>query len=360
MTDPVLSGDAAGAIAAPPPAFDGERAVEIARERYGLDVTATPLVSERDQNFRLRAADGSQYVLKIANASEDVIVSRFQIDALQHIATQGEAGVSVPAILPTLDGESHFLLADDGRQHVTRVVSYLAGTPLADVPLTASLARSLGACLASLDRALGSFSHAGEEQPLLWDLKRAPELRGILKHVADREIRALLTDTLTGFERHALPAFAELRWQVIHNDANPGNVLVAADDDERVAGVIDFGDMLRSPLIVELGVAGAYLRVADGNPLALIVELLAGYHAVTPLTRAEVDVLHDLIKTRLATTVAILAWRASMRDADDDYLRDAEASEATALPFLSRLAEIPRENARQIYSQVCASISSTR
>ena len=92
----------------------------------------------------------------------------------------------------------------------------------------------------------------------------------------------------------------------------------------------------------------------------MITELIAGFHSVTALTRLETDILHALIKTRLATTVAILAWRESLRGEDDAYLRDAAAAEQTALPFLRLMAEIPRANAQQIYSQVCASITNER
>ena len=49
----------------------GEReATRLALELYGIHATAAPLPSERDQNFFLDA-DGTRYVLKIANALED-------------------------------------------------------------------------------------------------------------------------------------------------------------------------------------------------------------------------------------------------------------------------------------------------
>ncbi len=42
-----------------------------------------------------------------------------------------------------------------------------------------------------------------------------------------------------------MPQLAGLRHQVIHNDLNLHNVLVDPKDGARVAGVIDFGDMVR-------------------------------------------------------------------------------------------------------------------
>lgn len=349
---------ACAVIAEPPPRLTESQAIESVRRHYGLEVTVRPLVSERDQNFRIETSDGRRFVLKIANAAEDPLVTDFQIEALLHIAAKADASLSVPEILPTNDGSSRYVLESDGARHVCRLVSYLPGVPLSGARLSAPLCRDLGAYLARLDQALGDFSHPGAaRQHLLWDMKRAPDLRRLLPHVADGVTHRLLTETLDDFEAHALPVFDSLRWQVIHNDPNPGNVLVTAGAEPRVSGIIDFGDMLRSPLIVDVGVAASYLRVPDGDPLTLIVELLAGYHAVKPLTRTEIDLLHDLIRTRLAATVAILAWRESLRGADDAYLQDAARTEQTAREFLERLSELPRENAARIYRRVCASVT---
>ena len=182
-------------------------------------------------------------------------------------------------------------------------------------------------------------------------------MREILQHIPDKGDRDLASTALNAFEENTLPIFDELRWQVIHNDLNPGNILLTDAEKPSIAGVIDFGDMLRSPLIVDVAVAASYLRVFEGNPLALIAEFVAGYHQETPLVRAEIDILHDLIKLRLIAAIAILAWRVSLPGLSDDYRREAVASEASSREFLHRLVEIPRENAAQIYRQVCASVS---
>ena len=95
------------------PRFSDEEAVAIAREYYGLEVAAKSLVSERDQNFRLRTAAGVQYVLKIANAAEAPEVTDFQIRALLHIAgrkRQDHLPVGVPEIVRTVDGETSIRL----------------------------------------------------------------------------------------------------------------------------------------------------------------------------------------------------------------------------------------------------------
>jgi Ser/Thr protein kinase RdoA (MazF antagonist) len=48
-----------------------EQTCKVALDGYDLVVTAEALPSERDQNFRFQAEDGSVFVLKIANGEED-------------------------------------------------------------------------------------------------------------------------------------------------------------------------------------------------------------------------------------------------------------------------------------------------
>ena len=344
-------------VASGPPAFTLQQAVDTARDHYELNVTAAVLVSERDQNFRLTSDNGKQYVLKIANALEDPVVTDFQIQALLHIQAKADASITTPTVLPTTSGEYSLVLESEGHSHVVRLVSHLEGKPLGAAVVDASLARDMGRYLARLGRALSDFSHPGDNHSLLWDMKQAASLRQILQHIGDRDIRGLATRTLDNFESKILPIFDSLRWQVIHNDMNPDNVLMDNSAIPRIAGVIDFGDMVRSPLIIDVAVAASYLRTLDGNPLTLIAEFLAGYHGEEPLSGLEIDVLHNLINVRLMTTVSILSWREWSRGADDEYLLAAANVESTAALFLSKMAEIPGEHAAQTYRQVCASVA---
>ncbi|NOX68541.1 MAG: phosphotransferase [Gammaproteobacteria bacterium] len=344
-------------VASGPPSFTRRQAVEIARNYYGLSVTAAVLVSERDQNFRLTLPDGERFVLKIANSLENPLVTDFQIQALLHIQAKADALLKTPAVVRATSGEYSITVVLKGRSHVARVVSYLEGTPLGGAVPDTVLAGDMGRYLARLGRALSDFSHPGADQSLLWDMKQAASLRELLQYIDDHETRDLASRTLDNFESSIRPVFSTLRKQVIHNDMNPDNVLLEESTSSKIVGVIDFGDMLRSPLIIDVAVAASYLRTLDGNPLTLIAEFLAGYHGETPLSRNEIDILHDLINVRLMTTVTILGWRESSRGTDDAYLRVAAAVESSAASFFRKMSEIPSEHAARIYRQVCASVT---
>jgi Ser/Thr protein kinase RdoA (MazF antagonist) len=345
-------------IASELPHFTAQTAIDLLRQHYGIvAVQAQSLVSERDQNFRLRTVDGRRLVLKIANAAEDPLVTDFQIRALQHIENfQREHGTrfNAPRIIATRDGSPRITIRDGDTRNVARLVTFVDGQPVGDEPPSVELCRGIGVYLAELGRSLFGFEHDGAHQSLLWDMKRASDLRDLLPVIPDAALRLRVASCLDDFETYAFPFFDELRWQVIHNDLNPDNVLVDPADRSSVVGVIDFGDMLKSPLIVDLAVAASYLRLNSGNPLSGVASFIAGYHSVTRLERNETDLLFDLIRVRLAATISIRHWRISERSPEDPYLKKI-LQENSAEDFLVRLDELPRDSVRRTFREVCAS-----
>jgi len=329
------------AIAAIPPDLPVTAVKELVAEQYGLVGEFAPLISERDQNFRLKTADGNRFVVKIANAAEQEATTDFQIRALLHLERKA-CPVPVPTVVRTTAGEVATSIADDLSSHVLRVVSYVPGRPLERVTADARLANELGTCAARLDQCLGDFEHPGDSQSLLWDMQRASDLRALMPHIPEVELRAAVQGCLNDFEQHAAPEFSTLRRQIIHNDINPGNVLVSDSAPVSVAGVIDFGDMIRAPLIVDVAIAASYLRSDAEDPLGLSVALVAGYNEVTLLETNELDLLYYLVRMRLATTITMMYWRISERSGDDAYTQKALQNERSSERFLARTSALGR------------------
>jgi len=331
-------------IAADPPKIATEAVAAAVAEQYGLSGNYRPLVSERDQNFQLQTENGRRYVVKIASLAEDPVVTDFQIEALKYLQASGLE--ICPQIIRTPDGDDRGVIhGKDDRLACLRIVSWLDGQRLHDAELSADISASFGRQLALLDRALENFSHPGERQVLLWDTQRALELRDLLQHIDDSVTRTLVEEVLDAFAERVLPRLGSLPQQVIHNDANSENILL--NEAGKVTGIIDFGDMLRAPRIVEVATAASYLRTSARDPLEYIAAFVAGYHAESALQSSELDLLFDLIRTRLAMTLSILYWRVSARDAGDSYRQKSLASEAAAADFLGRLSALGREAARR-------------
>jgi hydroxylysine kinase len=345
-------------IAAEPPRFSEEDAAGIAAEHYGLEVSARALISERDCNFHLRANDGREFVLKIASRAEDRLVTDFQVQALRHIEAQ-QPDVATPRVVPARDGSFLLDIRCASGIYAVRLVTWLPGILLAGQPLTAELCGNLGVYAAKLGHALSGFAHPGSNPDLIWNMNHALAVRDIAHHVPDAALRALVIDCIDYFATHVAPAFLSLRTQVVHNDLNPENVLLDPHDTSRVAGVIDFGDMASSPLVVDVAVTASYMREFEGNPLAKLASFIGAYHSLMPLERREMDLVYDLVRVRLATTVAVLHWRIAKRGVDDPYLNNSVSAESTAGKFLKIFSAIPREHASQSLRQACASADAT-
>jgi hydroxylysine kinase len=337
--DPLDLPDLLQSIAATPPEFHRNIVAAAVAEQFGLSGNFTLLVSERDQNFALTTAGKDRYVIKVTSLEEDTLVTDFQIAALLHLEKSGALGV--PRMVRTVSGADRGVIqSDDGTRHCLRVVTWLHGNLLAASELSQDIARSFGHRLAELDLVLANFNHEGDGQLLLWDTQRAGELRNLLVHVDEPAVRQELTRVLDYLDVQVVPGLERLPNQVIHNDANTENILL--DAKCRVSGIIDFGDMLRAPRIIEVSTAAAYLRSERGDPMEFIAPFVAGYQERNSLCATELDLLFDLIRTRLAMTLVLFYWRLSARDEDDPYRQKLIANEGSALNFLRRLSDLGR------------------
>lgn len=325
-TSSVLSSDA-------PPVATGE-AAGILRHLFGLDGKLTALPSERDHNFHVRAPQG-EYVLKIAHPGENSAVTDFQTSALRWIAAT-DPTLAVPAVIPARDGAFGTALAIGGVSRLVRLLTYLPGRLLIQAPRSAAQDRALGAFLARLGLALRSFRHpAMDANDILWDLRRLAQVEPFLAEIANFALRELATAAINQAKAHALPVLPRLRAQVVHNDMNPANVVVREDRPEVVAGVLDFGDTLRGPLICDVAVACSYRWTEGEPPLAGVARFVAGYHTVAPLEDEELAILLDLIRARLALTVTLVNWQAARFPEKRDYVMRLNAELWTFLAALS-------------------------
>jgi len=325
------------------PNFSADSVAAVVAKEYGLHGDLTQLVSERDQNFRLKCPDGQNFVVKVTSLTEDRVATDFQIAMLSHFK---ECGFDyTPRVVRTVSGQKRSVITSDaGQQYCLRVVTWLEGSLLHDVGLTTDNAGRLGQRLAELHLALEKFEFDGDGQAGLWDMQDALRLKEFLPHVNDEEAQRYTSDVLTQFENSSLETLRTLPVQAIHNDANPENILIDADGN--VSGFIDFGDAIKAPRIMDVAIAASYLRAGGENPLELIEAFIEGYEQRSPLSNAEFDVLFDLIRTRLATTLILMYWRMSARDEDDPYRQKIIENESNAFEFLVLLSDPGREDSR--------------
>lgn len=314
----------------PPPAVTAPEAEALLRDIWGIAARAEPIACERDSNFRL----SSGHVLKLSNPAEPPQDTNFQTSALLWVA-EHDPGLPLPRMVAARDGRHEVSVPlCDGRHTVARVLTWVEGVPLARVPFAPEMAAEIGRTLARLARALSGYDHPAARHHLQWDIRHTPGLRPML--VPGQEDLAVEIET---FEARVAPLLPALRAQVVHNDMNHHNIVVDPADPTRIAGVLDFGDMVHTPLICDVAVAAAYLIGDDADPLAAVVRMLSAYHGVLPLLPEEVDLLRDLIVARLVTSIVISESRARRYPENAPYiLRNTPGVRAA----LARLAALPR------------------
>ncbi len=317
-----MTQDPAGSLLSlPPPNLPLQALSALAAQHWGFTGKLHPLTSERDQNHRLDTPQGS-FTLKLTNPGEPSALTDFQTEALFHVAKQAP-GLPTPRVIPTRDGR-HILPTPDG---ALRLFTWLPGTPLANLPRTPDLARSIGTALGNLDATLACFHHPAADHHLLWDICNAADLAPLTQALPD-DLKPRVTAFLTQFPTHIAPALAALPRQVIHGDFNPHNLLADPADPTHLTGILDFGDMTLSHRICDLAVASSYLIDPADLP-SLLIPLTKAYHQANPLTSQELRLLPDLITARLVTTVTISAWRAARNPGNAAYiLRNAPTSRA--------------------------------
>src|SRR5688500_8162721 len=174
------------------PALTPDKGADLALRMFGVEADASPLPSERDQNFLLRTAAGDHFVLKIANSTDDRALIDAQNAALAHVA---RSTTLCPRVIPTLDGDQiGELTTDSWTRHLVRLLTWLPGVPLASLPdHPPFLLESLGAAVAELDTALEHFDHPAAHRTFHWDLVHGLALvHDLSSRIPDPALRALV------------------------------------------------------------------------------------------------------------------------------------------------------------------------
>lgn len=290
------------------------------KQHYALSGELERLGGERDLNFRVKLADGSSRLFKLSHPLENPEVVDFHNGAMLRIEKQ-DPELPAQRVHASMNGEYKVQVEVEGQWMLARLLSFVDGQPLHRILSTSNAFRkNLGQAVARLDKALEGYTHPAANHILLWDMQHAEHLRPLLNHIEKGHQRDMVEKSLDMFELWVLPKILGLRKQVIHNDLNPHNIIVDAQDSDTVRNILDFGDMVYAPLINEVAVAASYQLGLEGNVLDPALDLISSYHNIIPLEKGELEIMPELISTRLALALCINSWRASLHPENRDYI----------------------------------------
>ena len=291
-----------------PPDLTDDEVAEIATERYGLVGTTRRLRGERSHNTLFTAADGSRFVLKVASAGELPATIDFHARALVHLERRAPE-LPIARMIPALSGELVPVVELDGRRHSMRLVTYLPGVTFEDdQPISTAGLHAIGTLLGALSAALSDFEHPSGHDFMPWDIANGLVLDAELWDGLGADARDVLRPA-----RHRLAAAIEtmstLPRQIIHNDGHSGNLLRSHAASDMVTGVIDFGDLVHTVTVADLGVSGANLVPHQADPAGALAALAAGFHTRRPLSDAEIAALPGLVLARLALSTLLVEYQ---------------------------------------------------
>ncbi len=317
------------ALQGPPAEVTTSEAEQVARRLYGMEGRAEALAGERDRNFRLMTAQGPR-VLKFLDVAASETIVAGQSAVLRHLAANCE--LPLPRLLPTLAGQDLGVARTASGDWRVRLVTYLPGELLLHVHPERPLLRDIGRQIGVLDRALQHFTHPALAQQIAWDIRQLPQLSPLLPRIADPSARRLLTAALQP-ALAVLPRLAALRSQAIHGDCHPGNLLVSTVS-ARCTGIIDLGDLIHAPVILEIAVTLAESLAVGVASDEDVAELLRGFAQSQAVSNPECHALYDLLLARLCVMELMRGWRA---DCEAHADATATGSPTAALQVMDRL-----------------------
>jgi 4-aminobutyrate aminotransferase-like enzyme/Ser/Thr protein kinase RdoA (MazF antagonist) len=307
------------AVALPVPRVDEAWARTVVRESFGVDAVAHQLGGNQDANFLMRTPEGRPVaVLKVSNPAFSAAEVAVQDDAADRIAAACPE-LRVAQVLRAGDGSAQrTTVATPDGPVVARLIRFLEGGTVFDTGhLSPRSVARLGEVAAKVDRALGEITEgAGLDRVLQWDLQHADRTVAALGSALPEERRAEIESAASRAWDLVAPLVAELPVQVVHLDVTDDNTVLGADG--LADGVIDFSDLTRTWTVCELAITISSVLHHPGAEPASVLPAVRAYHAVRPLSDAEVEALWPLVVLRAAVLVASGCHQVAL-DGDNGY-----------------------------------------
>ncbi|MCB5972437.1 aminotransferase class III-fold pyridoxal phosphate-dependent enzyme [Flavobacterium psychrophilum] len=318
----------------------------LAKDHYGLFVSAKMLNGYDELNYLLTDINNKQFILKVSDENQPFLFLDAQVKIIKHLSNSSISN-NFQQFCINNQGDELTAVENEGKKYYLRILSFLEGDFWVDKLEKSNILYSqLGHFLGTMDKSLQDFSHTAMHRQYTWDISRASDANDRLKYIKNHEKRRIASYFLLQFDTEVLPKIHTLRHAYIHNDANDYNVLV---DDNTVTGLIDFGDMVYTALINNLAIACTYAMLSHEDPLSAATLIVKGYHESYALTTQELDVLYYLIAGRLCISVTQSAFNGSLDTNNDHHF----ITEKPAWDLLYKLIKINPIKAQDNFRKTC-------
>ena len=270
-------------------------------------------------NYLIKSSSNT-YVLKTYSNSKMLAFIKAETEAL--IFLNSDKSFKSPIPVKFLDGSYVRKIRYNDEEIIVRLLSYLNGDLMGDVPGSESISNSLGAFLAKLDLRLQSWNNQiiKSRSSSEWNLDSFSVCEEYIPFVESSRDRSYIKYFFQQYNFEINPISEKLRKSIIHNDANEYNLIVK---NNCVNGIIDFGDISFSDLINELAIAIVYNSYREDNYLTKAEQLICSYNKILPINEFEIKALYYKIALRLCISACNSA-KAKKFNPNNNYISHSE------------------------------------
>ncbi|XP_068131714.1 hydroxylysine kinase-like [Hyperolius riggenbachi] len=356
------------------PLLKNAQVITLVENVFGLQVsTVTSLPSYDDQNFYVQTqsngtSSGNEYVLKIMNAesSKQTELIEVQTHVMKFLH---EKGLPTPNPIFTKTGRIMSLEAidygDKVHNHMVRLLTYLPGTPAANISATPEILFDIGRMAAIVDEKITKkFQHPYKQHldrgEYIWNLSNTPLLRKYIYAVTEHSLHERIEVVISQYETSVQQNLKSFRRCINHGDFNDHNILLQKNNgpDENtkqqyhVSGILDFGDMSSGYYVFEVAITIMYMMIESKDPLLVGGYVLAGFESIIPLTREEKEALFTLVCCRFAQSLVMARYSVLLCPENEEYLM---VTAKTGWKHLITLLDMGKEAVGKIWEQTARS-----
>tara|TARA_Y100000590_G_scaffold273170_1_gene306677 strand:+ start:741 stop:1760 length:1020 start_codon:yes stop_codon:yes gene_type:complete len=292
-------------------------------------IDSIKLNSERDYNLKIVTKNEKSYIIKISNSSENYEILSFQDSILKHLSKS-----YVKNFIPkTFHEEIKKFKDEKNRQCYIRILEYINGDIFANKQDNFTLCNNLAKFLGFLSKSLYNFDHPAAHRDFIWNSINIEWIEKYNNLFQEKDKNEIINIVLESYNKNVKNKLSDIRFSVIHGDANNFNIVVSKNE---VIGLLDYGDSIYAPTVCELTVALAYSLMNTSDIVNKCCSMLKSYNLIYPLKKNEIQLISTLIAARLSITV-IMAYKQKQKYPDNEYLI---ISENDAWNLLYKLRDI--------------------
>ncbi|XP_012594864.1 hydroxylysine kinase [Microcebus murinus] len=358
------------------PTFSEVQASALVESVFGLKVSKIqPLPSFDDQNFHVyisRTKDSTdgpiEYVLKISNTETSKHPDLIEVQS-HIIVFLKAAGFPTASVCRTKgDNTTSLVSVDSGseiKSYLVRLLTYLPGRPIAEVPVSPQLLYGIGRLAAKLDKTLEKFHHPKlnilHRENFIWNLKNVPLLEKYLYALGENQSQKIVEQVIQLFKEEVMTKLSLFRECINHGDLNDYNILIESsksacgDAEYQVSGILDFDDMSYGYYVFEVAIAIMYMMIESKNPIQVGGHVLAGFESIIPLTAAEKGALFLLVCSRFCQSLVIAAYSCQLYPENKDYLM---STAKTGWKHLQQMLDMGQKAVEEIWFETAKSYES--